>query len=105
MTTGTFIWCSLLHPEARATCTGAIVDDNARYAGNDSILTAWHRTLELPDADLADMGFKKIGGSDLIFRNVNLQTPYATRYPRGEETEFHACPEHEEWIQTEGEER
>ena len=94
----TFVWRFLLHPEARSDCTKPVVQDIARYVGDESILTTWHGTLEMPDSDLVDMGFSKVGGTTLIFRDLHLQTPYTARHPLGEEIDFHARPEHEEWV-------
>jgi len=94
----TFIWRFLLHPAARSSYTKAVIHDIARHAGDDSILTMWHGTLEMPESDLVDMGFAKIGGSQLPFRDLHLQVPYAARHPLGEEIDFDARPEHEEWV-------
>jgi len=94
----TFIWRFLLHPEARTSYTKAVVYDIARYVGDDSILTTWHTTLDMPDSDLVDMGFAKVGGSELIFRDLHIQAPYDARHSLGEEIDFEARPEHEEWV-------
>lgn len=93
-----FIWRFLLHPEARSSYTKAVIHDIARYVGDDPILTMWHGTLEMFDSDLVDMGFAKIGGSQLIFRDLHLQVPYDARHPRGEEVDFEARPEHGKWV-------
>lgn len=94
----TFIWHFLLHPEARPSCTKAIIHDIARYARVDSLLTTWHSTLDLSDGDLIDMGFAKIGGSQLIFADLHHQYPYDARHPGGEDIDFEARPEHEKWV-------
>jgi len=99
------IWRFLLHPEAKASHTKAVIHNIARYVGDESILTMWHDTLDAPDDDLVDMGFAKIGGSQLIFRDLHLQVPYDARHPRGEEVDFGARPEHGEWISKEWEEQ
>ena len=93
-----FIWRFLLHPEARLSYTKAVIHDIARYVGDESILTMWHGTLEMPESDLVDMGFAKIGGSQLIFRDLHLQVPHDARHPRGEEVDVEARPEHGEWV-------
>lgn len=93
-----FLWRFLLHPEAKTSYTKAVVHNIARYVGIDSILTTWHGTLEMPDSDLVDIGFSKIGGSELIFRDLHLQVPYDARHPLGEEIDFAARPEHGEWV-------
>ena len=100
-----FIWRFLLHPEARSSYTKAVIHDIARYVGDDSILTMWHGTVEMPESDLVDMGFAKIGGSQLIFRDLHLQASYEARYPLGEEIDFEACPEHSQWVLKEWEKR
>jgi len=100
-----FIWRFLLHPEARSSYTKAVIHDIARYVGDESILTMWHGTVEMPDSELVDMGFAKIGGSQLIFRDLHLQASYEARYPLGEEIDFEACPEHGQWVLKEWEKR
>jgi len=93
-----FIWRFLIHPAARSSCTKAVVNDIAKYVGDDSILTTWHGTLEMPDTDLVDLGFSKLGGTALIFRDLHVQAPYAARHPLGEQVDFEACSEHEAWV-------
>ena len=73
--------------------------------GDDSILTMWHGTLEMPESDLVDMGFAKIGGSQLIFRDLHLHVPYGARYPLGERIDFEARPGHGQCVLKEWEKR
>jgi hypothetical protein len=94
----TFIWRFLLHPAAQQRLTKAVINNIARYTAADSLLTTWHRTLGLSDSDLVDLRFAKVGGSELIFCDLHYRTPYDIRHPLGEEIDFEACPEHEEWV-------
>lgn len=92
------VWRFLLYPKAKASYTKAVIHNIARYVGDESIVTMWRDTLDVPDDDLVDMGFAKIGGSELVFRDLHLQVPYDARHPLGEQIDFEARPEHGKWV-------
>ena len=47
-------------------------------------------------------GFRKIAGSELIYRHSALQTPFGDTYPTGQDaTDAVAEPEDEEWVMQE----
>ena len=62
----------------------------------------WKDTSGLSESELADLGFCKIAGSDLIFRHSALRTPFRGRsFPTGQDADVVAEPEHEEWVEQE----
>jgi hypothetical protein len=61
----------------------------------------WLDTSGLPEADLAELGFKKIAGGALIFRHSALHTPFSDRHPQGQDVDVEALPEYEDWVEKE----
>jgi hypothetical protein len=70
-------------------------------SGEESLAVMWKDTSGLSDTELADLGFCKIVGSDLIFRHSSLQTPFGDIFPRGQDADRDAQPEFEEWVEEE----
>jgi hypothetical protein len=64
----------------------------------------WLETSGLPEADLAELGFKKIAGVALIFRHSALRTQFGDKHPQGQDADVEALPEYEEWVLREWEE-
>jgi hypothetical protein len=59
----------------------------------------WKDTSGLAEKELADLGFCKIAGSDLIFRHSALRTPFHDAHPTGQDaTDAVAEAEHEAWV-------
>ena len=61
----------------------------------------WMDTSGLPEADLAELGFKKIAGEALIFRHSALRTPFGDKHPQGQNADVEALSEYEEWVENE----
>lgn len=61
----------------------------------------WLDTSDLTEAELAELGFKKIAGKDLIFRHSAIRNPYNDRHPQGQDADVEALPEYEEWVMKE----
>lgn len=53
-----------------------ILDHAARLFGETSALVMWHDETEIPHADLARLGFRRIAGHDLLFRPNMLKNNY-----------------------------
>ena len=54
------------------------------------------------DSELADLGFCKIAGSELIFRHSAFRTPFHDAHPTGQDAiDAVAEPEDEEWVEKE----
>jgi serine/threonine protein kinase len=69
--------------------------------GELSLAVMWKDTTGLPEAELADLGFRKVAGSDLIFRHSALRTPFGDRFPKGRDADAVAQPEYEAWVERE----
>jgi len=62
----------------------------------------WKDTSGLSETELADLGFCKIAGSELIFRHSSLLTPFRHAHPTGQNSDDAVAePEHEEWVMEE----
>ena len=61
----------------------------------------WRDTSGLPEAELADLGFRKVAASDLIFRHSALRTPFGDRFPKGRDADAVAQPDYEAWVERE----
>jgi hypothetical protein len=64
----------------------------------------WPDTSGLPEADLAELGFKKIAREKLIFRHSALRTPFGDQHPQGQDADVEALPQYEDWVEKEWEE-
>jgi hypothetical protein len=69
--------------------------------GELSLAVMWKDTTGLTQADLADLGFRKVAGSDLIFCHSALRTPFGDRFPKGQDIDMAAQPECEAWVERE----
>jgi hypothetical protein len=67
--------------------------------GEESLAVMWKDTSGLSEVDLADLGFRKIAGSDLIFRHSALRTPFGERFPKGQDADVVATAAFEEWVE------
>jgi hypothetical protein len=67
--------------------------------GEDSLAVMWKDTSGLSGKELADLGFCKITGSDLIFRHSALRTSFHDAHPTGQDaTDAVAEAEAEAWV-------
>jgi hypothetical protein len=60
----------------------------------------WKNTSGLSESELADLGFCKIAGSQLIFRHSTLLTTFGDEHPTGQDADVEAQPEYEESERT-----
>jgi hypothetical protein len=95
-----FLYGAVFHPSIHAYRQG-ILDAAFTLFGEESLAVMWKDTSGLTEAELADLGFCKIAGSDLIYRHSGLRTPFSDTFPRGQDTDVEARPEYEEWIEQE----
>jgi hypothetical protein len=58
----------------------------------------WKETTGLSEAELADMGFRKIAEAELIYRHNGLPNAFSERHPRGQDADVEALPEHQERV-------
>jgi hypothetical protein len=69
--------------------------------GEESLAVMWKDTSGLSEPELADLGFCKIAGSDLIFRHSALRTPFGERFPKGQDADVAASANFEDWVEQE----
>ena len=94
-----FLWNAIFHPAIQP-YVGGIIDTIGGLFGEDSVFATWHETIGLSDADLVELGFKKISGSRLIFRHLGFLTPFNRQNPQGLEGpfDFQCSKDQEEWV-------
>jgi hypothetical protein len=97
-----FLYGAVFHPSIHAFRQG-ILDTAFDLFGDASLALMWLETSGLPEADLAELGFKKIAGEALIFRHSTLRTLFSDRHPQGQDADVEALPEYEEWVEKEWE--
>lgn len=95
-----FLYGAVFHPSIHA-YRQAILDAAFNMFGEESLAVMWKDTSGLSETELADLGFCKIVGSDLIFRHLALRTPFGDRFPRGQDADVDAQPEYEAWVEQE----
>jgi hypothetical protein len=95
-----FLYGAVFHPSIHPFRQG-ILDAAFRLFGEESLAVMWKDASGLSEAELADLGFCKIAGSDLIFRHTALRTAFSDRFPKGQDTDLVALPEYEEWVEQE----
>lgn len=94
-----FLWRSVLHPKLRPFETG-ILEAVGTLFGNECVLAMWRSVTNLTDKELAELGFRKIAQTSLLFRHLALQTEFSRANPRGIEIpiEFKASSDDEKWV-------
>jgi hypothetical protein len=95
-----FLYGAVFHPSIHAYRKG-ILDAAFNMFGDESLAVMWKDTSGLSEVELADLGFCKIAGSGLIFRHSSLRTPFGDKFPKGQDADVVALPEHEEWVEQE----
>ena len=93
-----FVYRIVLHSELDF-CRQAILDSVLTLFGGASLAVMWKNTGKFSEAELAELGFSKIAGEELIFRHSAFQTPFSETHPRGMDVDFMATPEHEAWVE------
>jgi hypothetical protein len=95
-----FLYGAVFHPSIHPYRQG-ILNTAFNIFGKESVALMWLDTSELPEAALAELGFKKIAGEALIFRHSALRTPFGDQHPQGQDADVEALPEYEEWVKKE----
>ena len=93
-----FVYRIVLHPDL-AFCRQAILDSMITLFGHESLAVMWKGTGDFTESELADLGFCKIAGEELIFRHSAFKTPFSESHPRGMNVDFDAMPEHAAWVE------
>lgn len=97
-----FLYGAVFHPSIHPYRQG-ILDAAFNLSGEESVAVMWKDASGLSESELADLGFCKIAGSDLIFRHSALRTPLGDQFPKGQDSDVVAEPEYEEWVEQEWE--
>jgi hypothetical protein len=92
-----FLYGAVFHPEIHS-FRKSILDAAFDLFGRESVALMWLDTSGLPEAELAEIGFKKIAGKDLIFRHSAHPTPFHAQQPLDQDADVEALPEWEEWV-------
>jgi hypothetical protein len=95
------VYGAVFHPSIHPYRQG-ILDSALNLFGEESVAVMWKDTSGLSETELADLGFCKIAGSELIFRHSALRTPFHDAHPTGQDApNAVAEPEQEEWVEKE----
>jgi hypothetical protein len=94
-----FVWKSLLHPKLDPYRQG-IFDTVGGLFTYATVFAMWNHAMHLTDKELAELGFRKIARSELIYRDMTLITAYSKKNPSGTEVrlDFEPTKEDEEWV-------
>src|SRR5262249_768953 len=93
-----FLHAAVFHPSIQAYRQG-ILDAVFNLFGEESLAVMWMDTSGLSETELAQLGFRKIAGCELIYRHSVLRTKFGDEHPIGQETDIAvAGPESEAWV-------
>lgn len=92
-----FVYGAVFHPAVHPYRQG-ILDAALNLFGEENVAVMWKDTSGLSEAELAEMGFRKVAGCELIYRHSALRTAFSDRHPRGMDADVAAEPEYEEWV-------
>ena len=96
-----FLYGAVFHPSIHPYRQG-ILQAAFTLFGEESLAVMWKDTSGLSETELADLGFCKIAGTELIYRHSALRTPFHDAHPTGQHTDDAVAePEHEEWVMQE----
>ena len=93
-----FVYRIVLHPDLALYRQG-ILEAVLSLFGETSLAVMWKDTGDFSEAELAELGFCKIAGEELIFRHSALRTPFSEKHPQGQDVDFVATPEHQAWVE------
>lgn len=92
-----FIYRIVLHPDLEF-CRQAILDTIATLFGQESLTVLWKDLSGFSESELAQLGFRKIAGEDLIVRHSSYRTVFSELFPKGQPVDFTARVEQGEWV-------
>lgn len=97
-----FLYQAVFHPCTHPYRQG-ILDAAFNLFGEDALAVMWKDTSGLSESELADLGFCKVAGSDLIFRHSSRRNKFNDEFPAGHDADADvvALPEYEEWVEQE----
>ena len=94
-----FLWHSVFHPKLRP-YQSSIINTLSEMFGNDCAIVMRRTACDLDDRELADLGFKKIAGTDFVFRHLAYVNEFSRANPQGTDVphDFEADEEDAEWV-------
>lgn len=92
-----FIYGWILAPDI-ACYRQAVLEAVVGLFGTETLVVMWHMSEQFPEIELAQLGFRRISGQDLIFRHTALATEFLNKNPRGIDVDFTASPQQEKWV-------
>lgn len=95
-----FLDTAVFHPVIHADRQG-ILQAAFNLFGEESLAVMWRETSGLSELELAELGFCKIVGSELIFRQSAQRTAFGELFPRGLDADVDATREYEQWVEGE----
>ncbi len=95
-----FINRIVLHPDV--TDRRAVIEAALHAVTTDDALVVMWRSppgnTEISDKELSELGFAKIVGESLIYRDMHYETAFTKEYPSGRDVEILGTQEHEDWV-------
>lgn len=95
-----FVHRFLLHPEAQPFRMG-VLEAALTLFGEQSLAVMWMGEGDFTPAELAQLGFAKVAGTNLIYRHSFNRSKFSDEHPKGLDCDMNARPEHEEWVKRE----
>ncbi|MEI8383476.1 MAG: hypothetical protein WCJ09_25385 [Planctomycetota bacterium] len=93
-----FIWKSFLHPKLDPYRQSVFETVGKMFTC--SVVAMWNYATTLTEQELADLGFRKIADSKLIYRDMSMVAEHSRNFPKGTEvpTELEFTKDDELWI-------
>ena len=93
-----FLYRAVLHPSL-VPYRQAILEAAVNLFGCQALIVMWLETGGFPESELADLGFRKIAATPLIYRHLAFTTEFSNRHPLGMDgSDYVARPEYESWV-------
>jgi hypothetical protein len=94
-----FLYRAVLHPSL-APYRQTILETAVTLLGSQALVVMWLDTGDFAEGELADVGFRKIAGTSLIYRHLALATKFTDQHPQGvDPLDYVAKPEYEAWVE------
>jgi hypothetical protein len=92
-----FLYRAVFHPAVHLN-RQSILDTAFKLFGRESLAVMWQETSGLSDAELADLGFRKVASSQMVYRHSASRTNFEDRHPKGLDNDVDGVPEYEQWV-------
>jgi hypothetical protein len=94
-----FLWKSTFHPKLRPYQAG-ILNTLPEMLGNDSAMVMRRNACDLDETELVDLGFKRIAGTEFLFRHLAYMNEFTRVNPKGTEVpaDFEVVEADAEWV-------